>query len=106
MKLLSRLSVLGLIAVMVALFSGCKNPPANNEDSIRTLLGTSDYTNDDQSGTTDDGTTDPQQGGGFGTLGFDQPTVDTLPWVRFARKIERPVPRRDNNHDSGLSRVS
>jgi len=93
MKLLTRLSVLGLIAVLALLFTGCQNHNPNNEDSIRTLLGFSDYTNDDQSGTTDDGTADPQQGGGFGALGFDQPTVETLPWVRFARKIERPVPR-------------
>jgi hypothetical protein len=91
-KLWSRLNLLALAACFLMLGARCQqSPQADDESDIRTLLGTSDYTNDDHSGATDDETNDPQ-GNGF-EPGSDNPLVETLPWVRFARKIERPVPR-------------
>jgi hypothetical protein len=86
--------LLGLLAIalLALLPTGCQlNSRASDEEDIRTVLGTSDYTNDDHSGTTDDGTNQPKRdvlapGGAF-------PLSETLPWVRFVRMIDRPVTR-------------
>jgi hypothetical protein len=76
------------------LLTGCGVRNTHDEENIRTLLGTSDYTNDEHSGATDDGRTNPDGGGlGIPTAGGLVPSGDTLAWVRFCRKIERPVPR-------------
>jgi hypothetical protein len=87
------LSVLLLLAALTVLPTGCMRQRANDEESIKTVLGTSEYMNDDHSGATDDETSNPRRDGyGPGNEGDFVP-LDTLPFVRFCRMIERPVPR-------------
>jgi hypothetical protein len=88
------LAVGGLCVLALAPTACLKNQPVNDNQAIQELLATSDYTSDANSSIGDDGTTEPKRdsfdnGGGPSTLLVS----DTLPWVRFARSIERPVQR-------------
>lgn len=80
------------IAFLALLPTACQLQRQNDEEDIRTVLGTSDYTNDDHSGATDDGTSNPKRDF-LGPDGVVFPMNETLPFVRFARMIDRPVTR-------------
>ena len=91
------MSLLALVVLtgLALLPSACVNtPPLNDHQAIETLLGTSDYTSDANSTVADDGTTEPKRDS-FGSAPGPMLTMpgDTLPWIRFARAIERPVQR-------------
>jgi len=95
MKWLIPVIALGALGVLALVTTSClKSQPVDNNQAIQELLATSDYTSDANSTVVDDGSSEPKRdsfgsGGGPGTLSV----MDTLPWVRFARSIERPVER-------------
>jgi hypothetical protein len=95
MKWLIPALALGAFCVLALTPTAClKSPTEDDHQAIEELLATSDYTSDANSSVVDDGTTEPKRdsfdsGGGMGTLSLP----DTLPWIRFARSIERPLPR-------------
>jgi hypothetical protein len=81
---------LSLTAGLLLVVTGCSRITSRDEEEIRAELETSDYTDESHAGATDDGTNQPK--GLFFDSGSDL-LGETLPWVRFVRKIDRPVTR-------------
>jgi len=86
------ISLLGI--ALLALSCGKKAPTGvNNDDrtNIEGLLLGSGYTSpDDGAAVTDDGRTDPQPGLEFAP-GLAPTLADTIPFLRFVRKLNRPI---------------
>ena len=102
MRKLLPLVTIGLATIGLVLFSGC--PIENDEALIRDLLENSQYT---QEGTgfqkENDDTLFQNQAMGFGFF-----ASETIPFVRFARWIIRPVPRHieiDINGDTAWATI-
>lgn len=96
MRSMTTLLLTLLLAGTTWLTVGCGTQnQGNNEEAIRTLLGTSEYTDDNQSGASDDESSEPRRDGfePRDVLGLDYELAETLPWVRFARRIDRPIAR-------------
>jgi hypothetical protein len=84
-----------LCAVTLLVLAGCNRLERRNDQrDITGLLNESEYTDDSQSGASDDGTAEPRRDGY--EPGFDDMPLDTLPWVRFARRYDRPISRNIN----------
>jgi hypothetical protein len=77
------LNILALSLVLVFLVINCAQEM--DEDAIRDLLESSWYIGNGTVQIVDQGTNNPGAGGEFLAL------VDTIPWVRWVRFIERPV---------------
>jgi hypothetical protein len=85
---------LGLGALLLGgmFIAGCStNPAATDSELIQDLLLNSQYTNpDDGPGAFDDQSEDPYAASGPGAS-LSSASTDTLPWVRFVRKLTRPI---------------
>ena len=96
MKILIPMAAVIVAAGAALLLTGCKKTSnLDDRQAIEELLGTSDYTRDEVAGITDDGSKDPERAG-FGPKTMALSLSETLPWVRFARCIERPLARNVN----------